>query len=470
MSKSGNVIKMKKRVKLNIGTLIFIFIFIYLLANIIYSSKKTAISLYEVVQEDLAQELELTGVITREETMYYAVDSGYINYYPEDGSRVKKNATVYSIDSNRSIYDMLGADSTLDFTADDMQEIKRTISLFQNQYSGNDFSVVYDFKESMSGKISELSDEKLLDQMQELVESTGINSAFRFVCSERSGIISYHTDTYDGLTFDTIQSGIWDMESFSSSSLRSSERLSANDAVYKLITSDEWQITCPLSMEQYIEMQELTQLRFVITENQLKVTAPVSFFIRGSEYYMQISMDKYLSNYLSERFLNIELILKEEKGLKIPVSAVTMQEFYLIPSTCLTMGGDSSTDVGITTVTYDPQTGEPFFEFQPVEVFYEENGYSYIEKSVFPVGTMIFSQTKNAETGETKDEVLPLSMTGELEGVYCVNKGYAQFRRIERIKADEEYIIVKAGTTRGISVYDHIAMDAKTITDSAIIY
>ncbi|MBQ9119950.1 MAG: hypothetical protein IJY09_07880 [Lachnospiraceae bacterium] len=470
MAENQKVVKMKKRVKLNIGTLIFIFIVVYLGASIIYSSHKKSISLYEVIQEDLAQNITLNGVITREETLYYADAAGYINYYITDGSRVKKNATICSIDANRSVYDMLGADSVIDFTADDMLEMKRYISAFTNEYSGSNFESIYDLKEKLSGKISELSDQKLLNQMQEIVDSNGITTAFQFVNSEQAGVVSYISDSYDGLTTDMIQSSIWDNEAFVSNSLRTLAPVAVQDAVYKLVTSDDWQITCLLTMEQYVSLQEYTQLQFTILEDDFTLTAPVEFIIKGSEYYMQISMSRYMVNYLSDRFLTLELVLKDASGLKIPQSAIANREFYLIPLNCLTMGGDSATSLGITLVTYDTQTGEPFFEFNATEIFYRDENYAYIEKEDIPLGTMILSQKTDETTGMVTDEVIPINMTGELEGVYCVNKGYAQFRRIERIESNEQYVIIKKDTSRGISVYDHIALDAETVINSSIIY
>ena len=46
--------------------------------------------------------------------------------------------------------------------------------------------------------------------------------------------------------------------------------------------------------------------------------------------------------YASERFLNIELILEDECGLKIPKSSVVEEQFFVIPHDYITNGGNSS--------------------------------------------------------------------------------------------------------------------------------
>ncbi len=84
------VVKFRKRKKINIGTLIFLMIAAYVVLFVVYSTKKTPMSIYEVVEENLFRDMTVTGVITREETLYYTPESGYVNYYLRAGSRVKK--------------------------------------------------------------------------------------------------------------------------------------------------------------------------------------------------------------------------------------------------------------------------------------------------------------------------------------------------------------------------------------------
>ena len=46
--------------------------------------------------------------------------------------------------------------------------------------------------------------------------------------------------------------------------------------------------------------------------------------------------------YVNDRFVDIELIISEDSGLKIPNSAITSKEFFTIPKEYFTLGGDSS--------------------------------------------------------------------------------------------------------------------------------
>mgnify|MGYP000591570898 FL=1 len=57
-----------------------------------------------------------------------------------------------------------------------------------------------------------------------------------------------------------------------------------------------------------------------------------------------------------------------------------------------------------------------------------------------------------------------------LEGAYNINKGYAVFKQIEVLSTNGEYYTVKKNMDYGLSVYDHIVLDADTVTEGQIIY
>ena len=57
-----------------------------------------------------------------------------------------------------------------------------------------------------------------------------------------------------------------------------------------------------------------------------------------------------------------------------------------------------------------------------------------------------------------------------LEGVYCTNHGYAQFKLVEKLAKKEDDCIVAEDTSYGISLYDFIVLDGSTIEENQIIY
>ena len=57
-----------------------------------------------------------------------------------------------------------------------------------------------------------------------------------------------------------------------------------------------------------------------------------------------------------------------------------------------------------------------------------------------------------------------------LEGVYCINKGYAVFRKIVMIEQNDEYCIVETGTTYGLSQFDYIVRNGNTVKEDDILF
>ena len=172
-------------------------------------------------------------------------------------------------------------------------------------------------------------------------------------------------------------------------------------------------------------------------------------------------MNDYVQNYLDERFLSIELHWQTSDGFKIPLTSITEKEFFVVPIQYFT-NGSGENPIGLLVEVLDEETGVADYVFKSSTIYYDDGLYYYIDPSEFQYGQKILiPDTFTMYTIELKES---------LEGVYNINKGYAQFRRIERITQNEEYCLVKNNTEYGLKQFDHIALDAADAVDSGIIY
>ena len=71
---------------------------------------------------------------------------------------------------------------------------------------------------------------------------------------------------------------------------------------------------------------------------------------------------------------------------------------------------------------------------------------------------------------DVKGTTKKAAQTEQLDGVYCCNKGYCEFRPVEIAYQNNEYCIIKKDTSGGLSAYDHIILDPKVIREDDIIY
>ncbi|MBO5197545.1 MAG: hypothetical protein J6B85_03380 [Lachnospiraceae bacterium] len=459
---SDNIRKLKKRKDLNIGLIIFLFVFIYIAINIGIYLTKDQLSIYEVQADKLAQNNMAVAVILREEEVVTTQRAGYINYYLRSSERVAKNRAVYSIDENRDIYEKLTADSgSVSLTDEDIVSIQSEIFSFQRNFSTMDYQRVYDTKYDIMNQIQERLDANLLENLEELQDSTGLPSSFQVVHSDQSGIVSYYMDGLEGLTAEAVTGALFESEEYAKTSLRTSDIKEAGSPVYKIVTNDNWQLIIRLDEEQYAYFKEKGTITFTILKDERKLTKAAELYQSGADYFASVSMDRYMIQYIDERFLQVELAINAEEGLKIPQTAITEKEFYMVPLKYFTKGGDSDAD-GILVETYDEESAQMIPVFREVEIYYDDGTYGYIDSDEFEFGKTRIS----APDGEQ----MQLNLVGKLEGVYNVNKGYAVFRRIERMYENEDYCIVRKDTSNGLAVYDQIVLDAAVAVEQAIIY
>ena len=67
-------------------------------------------------------------------------------------------------------------------------------------------------------------------------------------------------------------------------------------------------------------------------------------------------------------------------------------------------------------------------------------------------------------------DLYTVSKRGSLTGVYNINKGYADFKRVEVLSENEEYAIVKPNSAYGLNEYDFIVLEADKVQEDDFIY
>ncbi len=463
LSKDKRVVKFKRRRTINIGIIIFLILFIYISINIYIYFTKEHISIYEVQEGYNTMDSRITGLVLRDEQLVSTEKAGYVYYFQKEGARVAKNSSVYSIDDSTNIMDFItGSDDIMTLSSDNSKQFQYEIKKYHTLYSDYDFSYVYDFKADVESSMIDMLNETMIEKGMQIEEDTGFQFTYEVFRSNSSGIVSYYMDNYETITKDLLTKDMFDIKDYKNTALRTSDMVSINTPVYKLVTSELWSIILPLTNEQYEKLQGKERVDFTILNDEFDTTAPITIFKNplDSSYYAEITMDKHMSNYLDYRFIDIELHLENAQGLKIPLSAITTKDFYLVPLSYFTEGGNSN-EQGLVKEEYDKDTGDVKLIFVSADIYNQDDIYGYVDTNQFSSNTWIRS---------TDGKRYQLSTTDKLTGVFNVNMGYAVFKRIDIIYQNESYCIVDKNTSYGLSLYDHIALDANTVVEQKIIY
>lgn len=448
----------------NVGIIIILMVFIYMVVTVVVGLTKDHISIYEVQAVSMSMDNTAEAVIIRNENDYYTNTAGYTNYYVRNGARVAVGDTIYSIDESKNIYEYL-VDYDMNYTlsTDDIDILKDYVTNFNSNYNGDNFSLVYDLKDNLSSEISNISDTYLLENLNEIVSESGSSLTFNVVYSNKAGTISFFNDNLTGLKAGDVSLSTFDRTNYKSNNLYDSDLKESGALVYKLIDEDAWSIVISLSKEQYDALSSKSNISFTIKNDDLQLTKPCKFFTKGEGYFAQVDMTEYLIRYIKYRFLDIELDLNTDSGLKIPYTSITTKNFYKIPSEYY-IYNEQVEEYGFTYMEYDIATKETSYVFVETDCYYEDEteGYVYVDMDKFEYGQYVYSMDN--------ETLFQVSVVGSLEGVYNTNKGYAVFRRIEKISENEDYCIVKDGVDKSISVHDHIALHADLIDENLQIY
>ncbi len=453
MSEQRKIVKFKRRKTINIGVVVFLILFLYIAINVFIYFTKEQLSIYEVQDGTTFVDNRFTALILREEELINSEKAGYIAYYQKDGARVAKNSSIYSISDNQ-LYEDSDNENAVILTNKSKAEIKREINSFQKSLTNYNYNDVYEFQENIQSIVIDAKNNSLVRDGKS-VSDTAEKSL-------TSGIITYYQDGYEAVTPDEVTKKMFDSDKYEKINLRTSDKISKDTPIYKMITSEIWKLVMPLNKEQYAKLKEKERITFTVLEDDSEMTANLSFEHKGTDYYAVLTLDKKLANYLGERYLDIKLEIDSTKGLKIPLTALVEKDFYEVPKEYFTYGGNSK-EKGLSKVIY--KKGETKYEFIQTEIYYEDEKNYYIDAQLFEAGTTIQAPADSKITDQ-----YTLSKTIKLKGVYNVNQGYSIFKRVEILTQNEEYCIVKDDTPKGLAAYDHIVLDGKTAIDQEIIY
>ena len=180
----------------------------------------------------------------------------------------------------------------------------------------------------------------------------------------------------------------------------------------------------------------------------------------GEGTFVVLSFRNYVSSFVNDRFMDIEIVMEEKTGLKIPNTSIVEKEFFLIPEEYGTVLDDDGS-VYFNIQSYNDKGQLANVEIK-TEIYDNKYGYYYINAPEIELGTVIIKLDST--------QSFTASKKGTLIGVYNINKGYADFRQITIQYQNEEYSIVTPNSTYGLRAYDYIVLDASTVNDDDIIY
>lgn len=440
----------KQRGAFNIGAVIFGALFIYLIIVLVMYAMTDRVSTYMVTTGTLSANDSCTALALRSEQVVTAGESGSVSYFTQDGTKVSKDSFVCSI-GDSSDAESQSTEQT-DLTSDDLEQVRSLASAFSGAYRESDFQDVYDLKYSLESSVINNTDAAS-------VSGTPVKAP-------SDGVVSYTVDGLESLTADDVTADDFDENAQPSTRLRTSSQVTAGDQLFRLITDDTWELMFPVSDRLYATLASRSTIKIRFAKDGITETGNLSLKDIDGTHYAVVTLYSGMVRYCDDRYLQIELVTNTVTGLKIPISSIVNKEFYIIPTSFEVAGGDDGETSGFLRRTID-ENGNASTEFVEADLYEKTTTDSglevyYVDEDTFSAGDVI-QLTDSSQTYTIGDAAV-------LEGVYCTNLGYAQFRKINILDQNEEYAIVDENTDYGISQYDYIVRDGMSVDESQILH
>ena len=406
----NKITKYRRPLNINIGMVIFAVIFIYIVICVFMYFTSKHIVWYEVQAGSLSTNNTYEAIAIRDETIVNATDNGYVNYFAREGARVAVGDLVYTVDESGKLNDYIGISSTGEnsLSQTDLAELKSDIVGFANSFDRRrNFNSVYDFKYEMEGNVLKLSNYNILESI-ESIQASELTGLIKQCTAVLPGIIIYSTDGYEDLTLEMMTAEMFDKKNYEKTQLLSNDLVAAGDPVYKISSNEDWSLVIQVDKAREEELLKAEYVRVRFLKNQEVSWGKVeSFTNEKGDIFVKLTFTNSMITFCNERFVDIELILEDETGLKIPNSSIVEKEFFIVPKGYVTKGGNSNAS-GVLREAYTEE-GEATTEFVEASIYNETEEEYYLDGASLRIGEYIVMP----ETSEK----YALSKRGSLIGV-----------------------------------------------------
>ena len=156
ISRDSKIIRYRTPFHINIGVVLFSFMLLYLVWNIVSLALHEKIAYFEVADKtSISQVDSFDALILRSEKVTYSIADGYVNYYLQNGSRAASGDIVCSLDEKGDYNNLLhnGSLPQQSFTGADFDQMKSALVSYSLKSDKNDYTTLLDLKYGIESRL-----------------------------------------------------------------------------------------------------------------------------------------------------------------------------------------------------------------------------------------------------------------------------------------------------------------------------
>lgn len=486
-AKSKNIEK-KANKHISFVVIAYVVILFYLLFLIYINFTKDTIHYVYAEPGSIYNDANFTGLVLKNEKVVYSNDSGPVKYFVPEGSKVRQNSYICAInqdpETEKIIEDQINKhlselNDARSITVNDYSILQDKIREYVLDKPTNGVDFVYDSKDKLTGTLLDISqtvyvkDESLFRQIQEEIAinvEQQLNNG-QYYSMETAGVVGYTFDGFENYNIDNYDYSILNNK-ITTKDVTMDETVKQGEELYKIIDNyliyviSEIDPYCMKYLQDKLENGGTTTLIYFPRKNiELRAVINDLKTIDG-KFYVTFEISRYFGEFFSDRFINYRIKYDDYNGLKIPNEAVTVKGLIQVPKTAVF---EEKGSYKIQKKVYaDDDTSHKSVVSINIKVYFEDEGFAYInsmdsDMSINPGDQVIYTIDEESRVSETNVYTVPSKK--DIEGVYVINKGYSDFKRIKTLYEDEAFRIIDQSIGYSVGMYDKIASDASEIKE-----
>ena len=458
-SKQRNIVQFHTVPRVRISLVLVLIIMVYVIFHMFTYFTRKHVAITEVRQGSIVSDDHYDALAIRSEKVVKAASSGYLYYYLSSLSRIGASQYAYSIDSNGQTVEKLKEYSEDDASLSDTQkkQLAEKLLSFSEGFNTSDYSSLYSFYAQAQASLTESLAVTARSSLKNEIQQASADATFQSFATEEPGLVVLNVDGMENISLKNFKEEDFDTSKVNEKNLASVDKIQAGEPVYRLVTSDNWNLVMPLTEDKAKELRDTTGIEITFLEDGAKTWCTSHVTKRDDRFYLILSLDDSVDRYASERFVSIDLSLEKKNGLKVPNSSLKQQILYEIPKNYITYGGDENTP-SILRKIGDGHVVTKLSLYQKDADGTLWGTYNGLKQSDVILNPSTL-QEKTVQSLEVKKGY----------GVFNVNKGYAQFALVQILFHNEQYSIIQPVHSSQLALYDHIALEASDVTEDEIV-
>jgi len=466
-----------------VTAMFFGFVLVYILRGLFAFAFTPQIEIERIVPGSITSPVELTGVIIRDEKVYRSPESGSVRFNVTENQRISRGTVVCSIQDSDEVAriseELIEVNEELlsvqamrtNFTEMSSSErkindlIKNMLDNWVADMNNNDFSSIYTIKDSLIANV-DLRNQIILSESSEALRvqlnkrqmyQEELNRHMTLIMAEESGIVSTLLDGYEEVFTPSVRAMlpreqiVFDYDPRKTRTVTFAEE---DTPLFKVVRSNTWYIAAYIPNDIIEGWEENDQK--IIQDSNFNLPVTVERIVHEDyESYVLFRSTRYLEDYISRRSINFRVSGDINEGLKIPQLAVTTKTLTAVPREFVSIEDDQMKRAAL--IRADGETIRLHYIAIDEEMVYMEPDF---------VMGMEFQNPSD------EHQRILLTETIEIMGVFRVNNGVADFRRIVINDGLQTYgfYVLDPALNRGLQERDSIVSNAETVTEGELIF